>query len=147
MDKSRTPQGLALPLEALPVVSSEGFDFGWCVVDAGKRVLGYCLTEAQAKQLVAPFARSESGDSLSLQSVAEKCAEICLTTVGQAVNRGFAGPQEVAKYLAGHVYAYARSLEGRPQSTGGPTHYYCMDCDEYVRTKCKIEGCPIPIRG
>lgn len=49
---------LALPLRAMNVSSKDGWDFGWCVVDATDRVLGYCMTEAQAKQLVAPFAET-----------------------------------------------------------------------------------------
>lgn len=54
-------EGLALPLRAVSTVSAEGFNFGWCVVDANNRVLGYCMTERQAAQLVAPFASSAIG--------------------------------------------------------------------------------------
>jgi hypothetical protein len=52
--------GLALPLRAVNVSNAEGFDLGWCAVDANGRVIGYCMTEAQARQLVAPFAASHA---------------------------------------------------------------------------------------
>lgn len=45
-------EGLALPLEAINVSGKDGWDFGWCVVNANKRVHGYCLTEKQAHQIV-----------------------------------------------------------------------------------------------
>lgn len=43
--------GLFLPLEAIDVSAPGGFQIGWCVVDANKRVIGYCMTEKQAHQL------------------------------------------------------------------------------------------------
>lgn len=53
-DKQDTA-ALALPLRAINVSNHDGFTLGWCAVDANNRVIGYCMTEAQAKQLVAPF--------------------------------------------------------------------------------------------
>lgn len=62
MDKKQSDKrgGLALPLRALEVGTPGGFQLGWCAVDADDRVIGYCMTEEQAKQLVAPFAESHA---------------------------------------------------------------------------------------
>lgn len=51
---------LALPLRAIELSKPGSWEFGWCVVDATDRVLGYCMTEAQAKQLAAPFSSAAS---------------------------------------------------------------------------------------
>lgn len=67
-----TPEekALALPLRAVKLNEPGGFEFGWCAVDAEDRVIGYCMTETQAKQLVAPFLSSETGDSTDAKDAA-----------------------------------------------------------------------------
>lgn len=54
---------MSLPLRAVHLASPGGWDFGWCAVDANNRVVGHCMTEAQAHQLVAPFLQSETAHS------------------------------------------------------------------------------------
>jgi hypothetical protein len=69
MAESPSTAALALPLRAVNVSSPDGWNFGWCAVDANNRIIGYCMTEAQAKQLVAPFAHADSATAADYEEV------------------------------------------------------------------------------
>jgi hypothetical protein len=69
MAESPSTAALALPLRAVNVSSPDGWNFGWCAVDANNRIIGYCMTEAQAKQLVAPFAHADSATPADYEEV------------------------------------------------------------------------------
>jgi hypothetical protein len=69
MAESPSTATLALPLRAVNVSSPDGWNFGWCAVDANNRIIGYCMTEAQAKQLVAPFAQADSATAADYEEV------------------------------------------------------------------------------
>jgi hypothetical protein len=67
--ESPSTAALALPLRAVNVSSPDGWNFGWCAVDANNRIIGYCMTETQAKQLVAPFAHADSATPADYEEV------------------------------------------------------------------------------
>jgi hypothetical protein len=69
MAESPSTATLALPLRAVNVSAPDGWNFGWCAVDANNRIIGYCMTEAQAKQLVAPFAHADSATPADYEEV------------------------------------------------------------------------------